>query len=48
MTHRHALCAAILGLGALLSSPASAADLEARVAKFKEKYASLYPEEFNE
>ena len=31
MTHRHALCAAILGLGALLSSPAPAADLEARV-----------------
>lgn len=31
MTHRHALCAAILSLGALLSSPAPAADLEARV-----------------
>lgn len=31
MTHHHALCAAILGLGALLSSPAPAADLEARV-----------------
>lgn len=31
MTHHHALCAAILGLGALLSSPAPAAEFEARV-----------------
>ena len=31
MTTRHRLCAALLGLGALLSSPAPAADPEARV-----------------
>lgn len=31
MTTRHSLCAALLGLGTLLSSPAPAADLEARV-----------------
>ena len=31
MTTRHSLCAALLGLGTLLSSAAPAADLEARV-----------------
>ena len=31
MTLRHALCAALLGAGTLLASPAPAADLEARV-----------------
>lgn len=31
MTLRHALCAALLGFGTLLASPAPAADLEARV-----------------